>query len=409
MGYLKHSVKGITWVALLRVFTRALSFGKIAIIARLLSPLQFGLFGIASIVLAFIEIVTETGINVFLIQENEKEVKKYINTAWIVSIVRGVIVFLLIVFSSPFIVFFFNAPGSFDLILLISLVPLVRGFINPSVAFLQKELQFQKEFYLKSFIFIIDALTSVILVYFLKSPSGIIYGLLVGGVVEVILSFLVVSPRPYFEFKVLHIQHILHRGKWVTVSGIFNYLYHNIDDVLVGKIINIGSLGLYSMVYKISTLPISEVADVISRVSFPVYVKIAGDKVRLKTAFLKTGISVSLLSIPLGALCILFPKEIILIILGEKWISAWPTLQVLGFFGIIRSISGTTSALFLSVNKQEYVALVTFVSFIGLIVTIVPLINMYGIIGAAIASVIGSVVALPIMAYYTVKIFYEKS
>ncbi len=409
MGYLKHSIKGVSWVALLRVFTRALSFGKIVIIARLLSPLQFGLFGIASIVLAFIEIVTETGINIFLIQENEKEVKKYINTAWIISIARGFIVFLIIIIFSPFIVSFFKAEGSFKLILLISFVPLIRGFINPSIALLQKDLQFQKEFYLKSFIFTVDTITAVLLVSILKAPSGIIYGLLVGGVTEVILSFIVVSPKPSFTFNIQYIQKILHRGKWVTMSGVFNYLYHNIDDVLVGKIINVGSLGLYSMVYKISTLPISEVADVVSRVSFPVYVKIAGDRTRLKSAFFKTGVLVSALSVPLGVFCILFPKEIILIVLGEKWVSASQTLQVLGFFGIIRSISGTTSALFLSVHKQEYVALVTFVSFAGLIITIIPLINMYGIMGAAIASVIGSIVALPVMAYFTVKILYEKS
>jgi O-antigen/teichoic acid export membrane protein len=241
MGYLKVSIKGVSWVALLRAVTRILSFGKIAIIARLLSPLQFGLFGIASIVLAFIEIVTETGINVFLIQENEKEVGEYINTAWMISIIRGFVVFLIIIISSPFIVSFFNAQGSLGLILLISLVPLVRGFINPSVALLQKELQFKKEFYIKSCIFALDAVVSVTLVYLLKSPTGIIYGLLVGGIAEVILSFIIVYPRPSFDFKLSHTQKILHRGKWVTMSGVFNYLYHNIDDVLVGKIIGISS------------------------------------------------------------------------------------------------------------------------------------------------------------------------
>src|SRR3989442_1582306 len=96
MGYTSQALKGISWTAILRVSTRIITVLKTALLARLLSPLQFGIFGIAAIVLAFFEVLTETGINVFIIQE-KRDIKEYINSAWVVSIARGVILFITII------------------------------------------------------------------------------------------------------------------------------------------------------------------------------------------------------------------------------------------------------------------------------------------------------------------------
>ena len=78
-------------MALLRGSTRGLALLKMVVLARFLTPAQFGVFGIALLALAFLEIITETGINVVLIQE-EDEIDSYISTAWIVSIARGVLI-----------------------------------------------------------------------------------------------------------------------------------------------------------------------------------------------------------------------------------------------------------------------------------------------------------------------------
>src|SRR3990170_4336273 len=91
----------------LRVLVRGLGFFRIAILARLLTPSQFGIFGIATLVLSFLEIATETGINIFLIQIKEN-VDDFINTAWIVSIIRGILISFIIIITSPLVVNIFN-------------------------------------------------------------------------------------------------------------------------------------------------------------------------------------------------------------------------------------------------------------------------------------------------------------
>jgi O-antigen/teichoic acid export membrane protein len=203
------------------------------------------------------------------------------------------------------------------------------------------------------------------------------------------------------------VKEVLHRGKWVTASSIFNYLFHNSDDMIVGKILGISNLGLYQMAYKISIFPITEISDVVSKVVFPVYARIDNDRARLKRAFFKTLTLISVLSISLGVFLFIFAREVIFLVLGESWIDILPFLKILIIFGIIRGISGSTSALFFALNKQEYVSVVTFVSFMVLIVTIFPLTLTFGLIGVSISVLISSVAALPFMAYYTFKVLYE--
>jgi len=404
MGYTGVAIKGATWISAFRISTRLLSFVKIAVLARVLSPAQFGVFGIASLVLAFLEILTETGINILLVQ-SKKGIEEYVNSAWVVSILRGFIIASLIIISSPLISSFFNSPESLGILMLISFVPLIRGFINPAIASFQKELKFKYEFWFRTSVFFVDGLVSVALAVMTMSVYSLAWGLLAGAVFEVLLSFIVVKSRPRFELQKEYFREIFHKGKWVTMYGVFNYISENGDDVMVGKIIGTPALGLYQMAYKISILPISEVSDVVSRVVFPVYTKMAEDKDRLFKAFFKTITSISLVSVLVGLVIFLYSKEIIEFVLGNQWVSASPVLKVLALYGVLRTISGPASALFLSLGKQNYVFLMTSFRLLGLLLSIYPLILLYGLIGAAYAQVISVIIELPVILFFVFRLY----
>lgn len=403
MGYSKAAIKGFSWMGGLRIIIRFVGFLKIVILARLLSPIQFGVYGISTLSLAFLETFTESGINVFLIQ-HEDNIDDYISTAWIVSIVRGLIISLLIILAAPLIVKFFKSSEAYQLLILISLVPAIRGFINPSVVKFQKQLQFNKEFWLRGILTATEALVSIILVFITRSTVGLIISLIVTAMLEVILSFSLLRPRPRLKFNPGYFKTIVHSGKWMTVAGIFNYLFHQGDDIVVGRLLSPAFLGLYQQAYKISTLPISEVADTFGKVTFPIYTKISGNKIRLRQAFKNVTLGISALTIPLGAVLFFFPEAVISFILGDNWLAAAPALRVLSIFGVVRAISGSASALFLSVKKQQYVSMITFVSILGLAITIIPLVSSFGIFGAGLSALIGSIIALPVISYYLVKV-----
>lgn len=407
MGYLNETIKGISWLAALRGVTRGLSFLRVLVLARLLTPSQFGLFGVASFMLALVEVLTETGINIFLVQK-KGSVDSYINSAWIVSILRGFLIFLILITSAPFVASFFNARDALSLLILISIVPLIRGFINPSIVKFQKDLKFGKEFYFRSAVSIFEVIISIFLVYITNSPIGLVVGIILSAIFEVIASFIIAKPRPRIEFKKANFFEVIHTGKWVTLNSIFSYFYQNADDMAIVKILNTSSLGLYQMAYKISMLPITEVADVVARVTFPVYTKISGDRKRLKSAFFKTSLITFLVTSPIIILFIFFPAQLIVLVLGEKWIEASEVLRILAVFGLARAVTSPALILLLSLKKQDIVAKLSIVTFLLMAVTLIPFINAWGIVGAAVSSTVASVLVLPAAYFFAIKNFQYK-
>src|SRR3989344_5399837 len=366
MGYTKDAIRGISWIGFFRIATRGISYVRIVILARILTPSQFGAVDIALLTLSITEIFTETGINIFLYQQKEK-IDKYINTAWVVSIVRGLFIGLIILIFASSIAQFFNSQIAYSLLI-----------------------------------------ASIFFVLLLQSPIGIIFGLIVGALFEIIFSFAIVKPQPRFKFEKELFRQVISRGKWLTATGIFNFLYHNGDNIIVGKLLGTGALGLYQRAYSISMLPITEVSDTFGKVTLPVFVKMSDDIARLKRAYLRSLLLISVIVVPVGALIFMFPQLVIMIILGSQWVDSAPALQILTLFGVIRAISISSLSPFYAVKRQEYVSQITFVGFLGLAITIIPFVNMWGLVGAAYSALFGTVISLPLIAYYLNKIFAIK-
>jgi O-antigen/teichoic acid export membrane protein len=407
MGYSKTFKKGVSLTFGLRVVTRLIAIGKIIILARILSPVQFGIFGIASLLLSFLEILTEIGINVFLVQQ-KGDIKEYINAAFVISIARGIILSLLIILLAPFVASFFNAADAYSTILLISIVPFIRGFINPAIVSYQKDLLFQKEVSLRLFLFSIDAIITIFLALMTKSAQSFVWGLIISALCEVMLSYWLFSLKPKFELEFKKIKQVIRRGTWVTFTGIFAYFADNGGNIAVGRLVGTESLGIYQVAYKFSTLPISEITNVVNQVVFPIYTKFSDDLSRLSRAFIKVTAVTSIAAILLGGAIFLFAEQILLITLGSEWILALPVIKILAIYGILRTIFGGFSALFFSLGRQDYVAKMTFIRVLGLAILLVPMVSFYGMVGAGYAMLFSILVEIPVALFFASRVFKVK-
>lgn len=402
MGYFKVAFKGLGYQTILRVSIRIIGFVKIALIARILGPAELGIFGIASLILSLLETLTDTGINVFLIQQN-KNYKKYLNSAFLISIARGLIIAGVIVLSGPLIRIFFNIESTTYVLVLVSIVAILRGLVNPAIVKLEKEMFFDKELILRLFLYVVDTIFALYFTFKYQRAEGILIGMIIGVILEVLISWLFINPKPKIILNKKDVKFVLLRGRWVTLTGIFNYLFHNIDDIIVGKLLGIYSLGIYQLAYKLSTVPIYETGEIFGRVTFPIYTKISNDRVRLKRAFKKVTLTISLLVIPAGLILIIFANSIVSIVLGNKWIEAVPVIKLLAVFGILRSISASVTPLLYSIKKQAYAMNIMLLGLCSLILTIIPFIKYYGLNGAALSTIIATIFTLPLIYYYLKK------
>ena len=382
-------VRGSLWVFALRIFNRGLAFIRTVILARLLAPNDFGLFGIAMLSLSAVETFSETGFQAALIQK-EDHLEPYLDTAWTVSVLRGAILFVILFFSAPAVAKFFDSPQASLLTRVIAITTLITGFRNVGVVFFQKELQFAKQFYYEFSSTVLDFMVAISLAFILRNAWALIWGGLAANVTRLLMSYLLHSYRPKFRFRREEFFRLFHFGKWVFGSSILMFLISQGDDIFVGKILGVTALGLYQMAYLISNLPATEITHVVSRVTFPAYSKLQHDVNRLREAYVSVLHLTAFCSIPATAAIIVLAPDFIHIFLGEKWILAVPALQVLALWGMIRSLGATTGPVFHSTGNPKVLTQLQFVVVVILALIIYPLTKTWGILGTSWAVVIST-------------------
>ena len=174
--------------------------------------------------------------------------------------------------------------------------------------------------------------------------------------------------------------------------------------MVVGKILGVYPLGIYQQAYRISSLPVTEMGEIFSKVTFPYYSKHQNDLNKLKSVFLKTFLGTALIVIPFGIIIILYPYQTVNLLLGKNWLEMVGVLQILAIYGILKALTNSVFPLFLGVGKQNLITWITLIAIFGMGITILPLTHLYGINGTAFSTIIGTIVTIPMSIYWIVKI-----
>jgi O-antigen/teichoic acid export membrane protein len=408
MGYAKTALAGMSWVALMRGMTRGLSVLRTIILARLLTPEQFGLFGIAAVVLGIVEMITETGINVILIQDkNSNNLQSQINAAYSFSILRGILISLIILISIPLIVAFFDAPQSALITGLIAIVPLLRGFINPSVVRIQKDLRFNVDFIFRSSLTIVDAIVAISITWWLRSPIGLVLGLIASALIEIYISHRYLHPKPKFSWSNHTITNLIKRGRWMTGAGIFSYIATRTPEITIGKMMSISNLGIYQMAYRFSVVFVDEIIEVFNRVSFPVFSKFEEERDRLFHAFIKQNSVVLGMAIFIMTIVYISSDMIIPLLLGPQWESISNYTRLMVWVGLAIALTAPSNPVFLAVKKQSYLMIITLQMALFSVIFIPISTIAYGVQGTIITYALITLSTIPLRGYFLWKIFHR--
>lgn len=394
MGYTRDAIFGLRWLTFLKVCTKGLVLLKIVTLARILSPRDFGLFGIVVIMLALTEMLTETGINPFLVQ-TPKDPKKYINTAWHVSIVRGAIIGIILALITYPLSWFYHEPTVVPLMWVAVCIPLIKGFINPSVALFQRTFAYHKDVIIRLILIVVDVLSAIGLAYLLRSPLALIISQLISVCVEVAITLVFVSPKPKFIFEFAKFKEVLRFGAWLNLSGVLAYLGSNLDNLIVAKLLGTTTLGYYDTAFNVSQTAIGEVGDISAQTVFPIFGKITHDRPRLTRAFfLSTSLLAVLLLAPLIILFV-YAEPLVRFVLGEKWIPILPILPFLLGAAYMQAINNICSPLYIAKQKTYFNALITFLYLIAMVVLLLYFIPRGGFVGVGWALLLARIIIQP--------------
>ena len=377
------------WVFFLRIVNLGFSLIRLIILARILSPSDFGLMGVALLTMSTLETFSQTGFQAALIQKKE-DIQSYLNSAWTVLILRGFVLFVILYFIAPYAAIFFSAPEAKPIIRVIGFSILFQAFANIGITYFKKELEFNKEFIYQLAGTLADFIVAISAVLILRNVWALVLGLLAGNITRCFVSYLIHPYRPRLNFNLEKIKELFGFGKWILGSSILIFLITQGDDIFVGKLLGATALGFYQLAYRISNTPATEITHIISQVTFPTYSKLQDNIPKLREAYLKVLQFTAFLSFPMAGLIFILAPDFTKIFLGEKWIPMVSAMQVFCVLGALRSIAAASGSIFLATGRPDIEAKLPAAQLALLAILIYPLTTKWGITGTAISVVIVS-------------------
>ena len=380
----ERTVRSSVWITLSSVLAYVVDLINYLILARLLVPEIFGLVSIVVLIQRGINVLTQTSFKHALIYRQDSE-RNAADTAWVLNILRGVILFVLVFLAAPWISNFYGQPILSRAIKFVAFVFILDGLQNVNLVLYEKSLDFKKIALSRIVRSILSCAIVLSLAFILRSLWALLIGILFHSAYNLCVSFIIQKKKPRFHFEKTSAAELIHYSKYVTGAGILVFLTTRGDDAIIGKLLGMRELGYYTYAYLIANLPSTHFTKVLSEVIFPTYSTISGDLVKLKTAYLSVAKLVSYVAIPAGVAIFLLAEPIVLLLLGPVWEPVISPLKILVLFGMVRSLAATTGPIFKAVGKPDIIFYVTLSKLLVIIAIIFPLTKTYGIEGAALA------------------------
>lgn len=378
-----RTVRSGIWALSTKLSDRALRTVVLLIIVRFLSPEDFGLMAIALLTIAGIKRFSELGIDAALIYQKDDNIDRYLNTAWCLQAIRGLVAGAIIFLSAPFLASFFNDPRLVDILRVVAISPVLFGIRNPAVIYFQKDLAFQKQFPFQLSWTVTYVIVAVALAVSFGTVWALVLGYIAADVVQTIASYLLADYRPRPTFEMAAAKELIGYGKWLTASSMIYFTIDHVDDVVVGWALTATSLGFYQLAYQFALAPMTEVTNVVSTVMFPAYSKLQDDLGKLRNAFFRTVQVTTFVTFPMAVGIIVVAPLFVEVFLGSEWTPMITVLQIIGVHGLFISLAVSFAPIWKALGRPDYNTKVGLVRLLIMLALLVPATTRFGIEGTA--------------------------
>jgi O-antigen/teichoic acid export membrane protein len=373
--------RGVVWSYLTFVIGKIMVFISTVILARLLTPEDFGLVGLASVVAGYLGTLHTFGVGEAFIQSKFGS-EESANATFVLSTASGILLFLLSLVLTPIAAVFFREPRIEMIFPVLAFTYVLTGLTTIHDSLLVKELKFQQRL-LPTFIqSITKGLGSIVLAFMGFGAWAIVWGVIIGTVAKSIVLVLVSPWKPSRAWDAQVTREIFGFGKYMVLQNIFGALEENIDYLIVGRQLGTTKLGLYSLGYRAPELAIISLPSVISNVIYPAYAKIQDNREMLQRSVLKTLQLVSWLAVPAGVGLSMISAAFILTFYTSKWEAAIPVMQLLSLYAMVYTITYNFGDAYKAMGRVD---ILSKLSFSTIVFTIFSLWfgARFGIIGVA--------------------------
>ena len=380
---LRQTISGAGWIIGWRMTTRLLGLLSTLVLVRLLAPQDFGLVALAAGFWQAIDAMSSLGVEEALVRERAPDRALY-DTGFTINALRGVATAAIILAGAWPFAWFFSEPRLAPVLLALSFSAFLNGLENIAIVDFRRQMDFRKEFVLAVFPRFASIGVTILVAVLLHSHWALVAGILLSVTLRILGGYIVHPYRPRFSLS-----------RWSVISG-FSFwswavsvailLRDRIDVFVIGRMLGLEPVGIYSVASEISALPTSELVAPLGRACFSAFAaaRHSGDDV--SATYLRLLGSAALLGVPAGVGISLMAGPIVHLAFGDRWLAATSLIQLLGCTLTV-SLLGTMSASFLNAHallRQQ--VRVQLAAIAARLAAMVALTAVYGLMGAAVGA-----------------------
>lgn len=342
--------RGVVWLTGAKLLVNVLGLCSTLILARLLTPADFGLVAIATTMLTILASVTELSMASALIQ-HRNPTEAHFDTAWTLNLLRALVLSGAFCASSPWVADYFKDERLVTVMLVLGASIFVAGVSNPKVVVLTRQLQFWQEFAVAVTQKLLGFVVGVTLAIVYKSYWALLGGTVASQVAGVVVSYCIQPYLPRFTLK--HTKELWSFSIWLTLGQVVSTLNWKFDHLLIGAKLGPRAMGLYTVGDNLAGLPTRETAGPLEQTLFPGFCTVASDPERLKGVYLRAQSLVFFAVFPVGVFFAVMGNTLVDLVLGPKWVDAVFIVQALAIIFGFSTIASAVQPLGMALGRTR--------------------------------------------------------
>lgn len=359
--------KSSFWIIAGRWGARGIGLISTVILARLLTPADFGLVAIASIIVGFAELIVLSGSRLSVVQKTDPDAD-FINSAWTLTLLTGFIFGVAVFLLAPLIANYFGDPRAELVIRIMSLRIFMMGFENIGMMLYVKKLDFKQDFYLRIFEKSFPFFFTLALALYFRNYWALVAGLLVGHLATILTTYVMHPYRPRICFK--KTAEVWSFSGWVLIESLGTYFTMQLDRIFLLGMGSAAAMGHYHVGADLARLPTFEAFMPLNRAFLPAYARLRDAPTEMIKNFVNVLSVAAIICFPVSIGFAIIADEAVRFIYGEKWIEMIPVVSWISLNAGVLAVLSTFYPVLQASNKPRLAASITlfhaFVLFAGL-------------------------------------------
>lgn len=399
---LKHKTKkGLYWKFIDQLANQIMQFGVAIVMARLLSPEDYGITALPAVFMAVAGIFMDSGFGAALTRK-PNITEKDLSTSFYYSFGMGIAMYAILFFAAPWIADFYNTPVLVPLIRVTALNFLWIPLGTPQSVILSRRLDFKTPARISILNKIISAVLGISLAYVGYGIWALVASVLSVSILSVLQKWWVVKWIPRERFDKESFKYLWNYGNKMIGANLIEALYLNVAPIFIGKVYSPATLGMFSRADGYACLPVNQLNGVLNSVTFPVLSKLNEDQEMLSRSYRKMMKVSSFVAFPVMFLLAALARPLIIVMITDKWVDCILMLQILCLAKMWWPIMSLNRTALQVIGRSDlYFRLEIVKRSINIVILLIAL--QFGIIAFCVASIVEVAVAMVFNTYYTGK------